>query len=286
MKISVIVPVYNRLEHLRAQLICLMKQKTQPYELIITDDGSREKVLEYIEDLLKEVKFKVKHVYQEDKGFRKTRALNNGVKESTGDYLVFCDQDLVFGEDYLEVVKNRCKKGEFLHFRPVNLTSKERDEFVENIENKNFSYGEFTKNLDEDHRISVKRTLKKDRMKRLINKLGFSKRGIKLVGMSYGIFKDDYIKVNGYDEKYQGWGYEDDDFGNRLYMGGIKGREGKTKELQLHLWHHLDPTKKKSLNEDYYKERREKVLENGEFFCEYGYNNSLEKDEIKVEVLK
>ena len=40
MKISVIVPVYNRLEHLRALFLCLLRQKKQPDELIITDDGS------------------------------------------------------------------------------------------------------------------------------------------------------------------------------------------------------------------------------------------------------
>lgn len=285
MKISVIVPVYNRLEHMRAQLICLMKQKVQPYELIITDDGSKEKVLEYIEDLLPKVKFSIKHIYQEDKGFRKTRALNNGVKESEGEYLVFCDQDLVFGEDYLEVVSRKAKNGEFLHFRPVNLTENERDIFIKEIEDTNFSYEKFAGNLDEEHRVSVKRTLKKDRLRRLINKFGFSKRGIKLVGMSYGLFKNDYLKINGYDEKYQGWGYEDDDFGNRLYMAGIKGREGKTKDLQLHLWHHLDPTKKKSLNEEYYQKRREEVLSKGKYFCEYGLNNSLEKDEIFVTFL-
>ena len=45
MKVSVIVPVYNRLEHFRALFLCLLRQKKQPDELIITDDGSSQKVL-------------------------------------------------------------------------------------------------------------------------------------------------------------------------------------------------------------------------------------------------
>ncbi|MBM6823205.1 glycosyltransferase [Fusobacterium mortiferum] len=47
-KISVIVPVYNRLEHLRALCQCLIKQEEKPYELIISDDGSSEKIIDFI----------------------------------------------------------------------------------------------------------------------------------------------------------------------------------------------------------------------------------------------
>ena len=104
MKISVIVPVYNRLEHLRALFLCLLRQKKQADELIITDDGSSQKVLDFIGDLIPKAQFKVKHIYQEDKGFRKTRALNNAVRNSTGDLLIFCDQDLIFGEEYIETI--------------------------------------------------------------------------------------------------------------------------------------------------------------------------------------
>ena len=42
--------------------------------------------------------------------------------------------------------------------------------------------------------------------------------------MSYALMKNSYIKVNGYDENYVGWGQEDDDFGNRLTVAGIMVR--------------------------------------------------------------
>ena len=53
MKISVIVPIYNRLEHFRALFICLLRQNRQIDELIITDDGSSQQIFDYIADLLK-----------------------------------------------------------------------------------------------------------------------------------------------------------------------------------------------------------------------------------------
>ena len=83
----------------------MIKQEEQPYELIISDDGSSEKITDFIGDLLPKMKFKVKHIYQQDLGFRKTRALNNGVREAEGDILVFCDQDLIFPETHIKNIK-------------------------------------------------------------------------------------------------------------------------------------------------------------------------------------
>ena len=66
MKISVIVPVYNRLEHLRALFLCLLRQKRQADELIITDDDSSQNVLDFIGDLIPKAQFKVKHIRSEE----------------------------------------------------------------------------------------------------------------------------------------------------------------------------------------------------------------------------
>ena len=127
MKISVIVPIYNRLEHFRALFICLLRQNRQIDELIITDDGSSQQILDYIADLIPKASFKIKHIYQEDKGFRKTRALNNGVINSEGELLVFCDQDLIFGEEYIEYMEKNIKKGCFLLCRPISINEEEKD---------------------------------------------------------------------------------------------------------------------------------------------------------------
>ncbi|MGL5903076.1 MAG: glycosyltransferase, partial [Cetobacterium sp.] len=223
-KVSVIVPVYNRLEHLRALFICLLNQKVQPYELIITDDGSSEKVLDFIGDLLEKAKFQIKHIYQEDKGFRKTRALNNGVREAEGEYLVFCDQDLVFPDDYIEKMLESARKGEYLMGRAHNTTEKEKNDVLNEL-NKELNYLGVKKILPEKYFKDMEYQYRADRKRRILQRLHLNKRGIRLAGMSYGLFKEDYLKVNGYDEKYEGWGYEDDDFGNRLCVSGVKSRE-------------------------------------------------------------
>ena len=283
MKISVIVPIYNRLEHFRALFICLLRQNRQIDELIITDDGSSQQILDYIADLIPKASFKIKHIYQEDKGFRKTRALNNGVINSEGELLVFCDQDLIFGEEYIEYMEKNIKKGCFLLCRPISVNEEEKDIILKKIELSN-KYEELLKPLPKDYLESVNRTLKTDRKRRILNLLKLSKRGIKLVGMSYAVMKSDYLKVNGYDENYNGWGEEDDDFGNRLYVAGVKGKELKTPNMQIHLWHYSDPTKKHSMNEEYYYKRKKEIFSNKNYFCKNGCSET--RDDIKITILK
>lgn len=284
-KVSVIVPVYNRLEHLRALFICLLNQKVQPYELIITDDGSSEKVLNYVGDLVEKAKFKIKHIYQKDKGFRKTRALNNAVKESEGEYLVFCDQDLIFPNDYIEKMLSNAQEGYYLLGRAHNTTQDEKEKILE-ILNSGKDYKEILEEIPKYYIENMEKLYKRDRKRRILQSFYLNRRGIRLAGMSYSLYKKDYLKVNGYDENYQGWGYEDDDFGNRLCVAKIKGKEFKTDEVQLHLYHFMDPTKKKSLNEDYYYLRKKDIFQNKNFNIEFGINSSKDDDEIKKIVIK
>ena len=284
-KISVIVPVYNRLEHLRSLVICLLKQEVQPYELIISDDGSSQDMMEFIGDLISKAKFKIKYIKQADLGFRKTRALNNGVKQAEGEILVFCDQDLIFPNDYLKTIVQNINKKTFLMSRPISVTEEEKNKIIKDLDNgKEYKY--LIKYLPEDYIAGEKRTLKKDLYRRILNKFSLNKRGIRLVGMSYALYKENYTAVNGYDEKYRGWGLEDDDFGNRLYVYGVKGKEMKASLIQLHLYHPFDPTKKQSANEEYYYMRKKEIFSKKDYFCKYGYNNSYDNDEVEVKILK
>lgn len=285
MKVTVIIPVYNRLEHLRAAFLCLIRQKIKPDELIITDDGSSQNVLDYIEDLIYKVDFKIKHVYQKDEGFRKARALNNAVRNSTGELLVFCDQDLIFPEDYIETIINKIQKGNFLMERPINTQENERNLIMKELE-KVDNYEKIVKIINKKN-IEIKdKLLRKDFLRYLLHKVGVKKRGVKLVGMSYSLFKNDYIKVNGYDENYKGWGKEDDDFGNRLSVAGIIGKTFKTKKTSLHLWHKFDSSKKMSANDEYYSKRKKEIFKKSNYKCVNGFYNSIDNDKVEVKIIK
>ena len=168
--------------------------------------------------------------------------------------------------------------------RAHTLKREEKDFVLENIEKIN-SYEEIVKNLPDSYIPTIKKMLNEDKRRRLLKTFKLAKRGIKLVGMSYALMKNAYIKVNGYDENYIGWGQEDDDFGNRLTVAGINGKELITKNIQLHLWHYSDPTKVHSSNEEYYYKRKEEIFSKKDFYCKKGYEDSKNRDDITVKEL-
>jgi hypothetical protein len=52
-----------------------------------------------------------------------------------------------------------------------------------------------------------------------------------------GVWKKDLVLINGFDESYVGWGYEDSDLIVRLFHLGVRRKSGKFAVPVLHLWH-------------------------------------------------
>ncbi|MGE3109609.1 MAG: galactosyltransferase-related protein [Phycisphaerales bacterium] len=59
----------------------------------------------------------------------------------------------------------------------------------------------------------------------------------KLLSANFSVGLDDYVRVNGFDEAYVGYGQEDDDLGRRLYRAGVKPVIGVGTAVAMHQWH-------------------------------------------------
>ena len=87
MKISVIIPTYNRILFLKRSIDSVLAQTLQPYEIIIIDDGSSDGTSAMIKKNYPNLKL----ICQENKGVSAAR--NIGVKASSGDWVCFLDSD-------------------------------------------------------------------------------------------------------------------------------------------------------------------------------------------------
>ncbi len=134
MKISVIVTVYNRFEYARNILKCLINQTYPIYELIFADDGSNGNLLEAVEDLIPKCNFKIKHVYQEDLGFRLARSRNNATRVSEGEFLMFLDQDVIFPNQFIEQIVSKAKSGRLVYCKPVMSNSTQKNKLQDLME--------------------------------------------------------------------------------------------------------------------------------------------------------
>ena len=274
-KITVIVTLYNRLEYARNMILALQQQTKQIDELIFADDGSSEKLMEYIEDLLVDCNFKIKHVYQDDIGFRLARSRNNGAREASGDYLIFLDQDVIFDNDFIESIYNSRKKKRMIFSEALGSSLEEKNKIQELINTQKFDYKEIYDLVD---------NTKKVEQDNFLYKLKLRSRGAKIVGLIFSLFKEDFININGLDEKYIGYGYEDDDFGNRFFKYGGETFAFKMKRYPIHMYHKA-ASPNGSPNEDYYRQRKIEISKKN-YRCEYGYDKTFGEDKYKVIEIK
>ena len=102
---SVIISFYNKINYLKLVLAGFVNQSSKNFEIIIADDGSERQVVSELEQHSVYLPFQIKHVWHEDKGFRKNKILNRAVAASNSDYLIFVDGDCIphkkFVEDHL-----------------------------------------------------------------------------------------------------------------------------------------------------------------------------------------
>lgn len=89
-KVSVIIPVYNSEKYLSSCIEELVNQEFNDYELVFVNDGSTDnssKILAKYEENYDCIKV----IEQENAGMCSAR--NHGIREATGEYICFCDND-------------------------------------------------------------------------------------------------------------------------------------------------------------------------------------------------
>lgn len=102
MKYSIIVPIYNVEEYIEKCLESIQKQTYQNYEVILVNDGSTDKSEKKLTPFIADKRFKK---YNKKNGGL-SDARNYGVKESTGDYLLFVDSDDYIDSRLIENINN------------------------------------------------------------------------------------------------------------------------------------------------------------------------------------
>ena len=79
---SVILSTYNRPESLDLVLAGFYRQSVSDFEILVADDGSDDSTGAVVREYRQRGTLSIRHLWQEDRGFRKTRILNQAVREA------------------------------------------------------------------------------------------------------------------------------------------------------------------------------------------------------------
>lgn len=94
--ISIIIPSYNHASTINKCLESIFSQTISDMEVIVVNDGSTDDTI----DILKPYADHIQLINQENQGAAKAR--NNGFDQSKGEYVMFCDADVIMRPDMLQ----------------------------------------------------------------------------------------------------------------------------------------------------------------------------------------
>lgn len=229
-----ILSTYEQPEWLRLVLWGYAAQTFRDFEIVIADDGSGESTLRAVDEVREAAGLEIRHVWQEDRGFRKCRALNRAILASAHDYLVFSDGDCVPRADFLETHVELARPGRFLSGGALRLSR------------------EVSESITVDDVVSGRAT----RLGWLVARgwrpghrwLRMAPRPVAALldavtparaswnGGNASTWRAHVEAVNGFDERIE-YGYEDRTFGARLENLGVPGVQVRHRTVLVHLEH-------------------------------------------------
>ena len=240
---------YNRPKALELILKALVNQTDKDFEIIIADDGSDARTEKTIINFQKKFTgFNIKHIWQEDKGFRLARIRNLAVLASVGEYLIFLDGDCLPPPNFIENHRALSEPGWAVYGQRI-LASSEYTRYLEQ-NNSEVLTGSFWKLKNF---LKLYKEKKINRILPMVEVRGNVWRKIspyqweRIRGCNWAMWRESYYKINGSDESFEGWGAEDKDVAVRLLNSNVLLKDGRCFSYVLHLWH---PVAKRDNNKE------------------------------------
>ncbi|WP_025742992.1 glycosyltransferase family 2 protein [Aquimarina pacifica] len=232
---SIIISTYNSPDWLEKVLYGYNCQDYKGFEIVIADDGSRNDTLRLIAKMRKEVFYPIVHVWHEDNGFQKSQILNKAIEKCSTSYIIMSDGDCIPRKDFVSHHVDRRQKGYFLSggyfMLPMNISKLISQE---NIEEGQCFDVDWLKENGLGSSFKTKKLTAKGLEASLLN--AFTPTNASWNGHNSSGWKEDILKVNGFDERMQ-YGGQDRELGERLFNLGIKSKQIRYHAICIHLDH-------------------------------------------------
>jgi GT2 family glycosyltransferase len=214
--------------------IALQQPAGQSLEVVVADDGSDDGTAELVDRLAATLPLSVRFTSQPHDGFRLARLRNAAARLARGRYLLFLDGDCMLPPGHVAAHVARRRHGTALIGYCARLSRQASDLLVP----ENLPLADLALLVPEVER----RSLARRHRKAWWHNAARHPTKPRLAGGDFGIWREDFVRVNGFDERFVGWGQEDDDLGLRLRAAGVRLESILDATCSLHIWHPTDPT--------------------------------------------
>ncbi len=260
-KCSLVTPTYNWPNALELLLLSIKNQTVLPDEVIIADDGSNDETTKLITLFQQDFPVPLHHIWHLDNGNQKPKIMNKAIASAKHDYIIEIDGDIIMQKNFVKDHLANAQKGLYLFGSRVNI----KQPIIKQLfKNKSISFNFFSKGIKN-----------RTRTVRLPFFMQFEKnhktRSRKLRGCNMSFWKEDFIKINGFNEALVGWGIDDSEMIQRLHNIGIEGKRLKQCAITYHIYHKEQSKKDYNINNAIEIETTEKKLT----FIEKGINQYL-----------
>jgi glycosyltransferase involved in cell wall biosynthesis len=227
---SVILTSYNDLAILATCFAAFTRQSDPNFEIIIADDGSHQDYAPLLEEWAPRFAFGIVHVKHEDLGFRRARILNRAILSSSSDRLIFADVDCLPHARFVENHMRFLTPGVIITGRRVHV-SRDSVPSMEQILSSGLGYG--------PARLLGLWLRGKARVVEhgVVTPLFYESSFDGILGSNFSACKPDLLAVNGFNEEFVGYGWEDTDLEFRLKLAGCRLRNLRNRVIQFHLLH-------------------------------------------------
>jgi glycosyltransferase involved in cell wall biosynthesis len=233
--VGVVFTTYNRPRDLERVLAGYARQTYGRFEIVIADDGSGDETRACIERGRKAWGLDIRHVWQEDIGFRKCRILNRAIVETSTEYLIFTDGDCIPHPGFVAGHLSLARPGYFVSGGCVRLGDaasnaiSPADVLAGRVFDKKWLslHGESSLNLR-------KLLLSAPPWHGVMNSLTTTRPTWN--GHNASTWREEVLAVNGFDERL-GYGGLDREFGERLERCGMQGIQARYSLICVHLDH-------------------------------------------------
>ena len=222
MTVSLIISTYNWPRALYLCLDSVMQQTVMPSEILIADDGSGMSTRDVVKHFENISPVPVRHIWHEDNGFRLAAIRNKAIAASKGKYIIQIDGDLILQRNFIQ--------DHMLFAREGCFVTGSRGIITELLTRKVLS-GEITSLSPLMKGIrSSNNVVRIPIMSILYHTFGPTRAPR---GCNMAFWRNDLIRVNGYDEDFKGWGFEDAELCIRLNNSEIHQRCMKFRGVAL-----------------------------------------------------